>query len=78
MARVEDVSGYYGMPPRSIETVVEEKIRILRDFYIVDDTNEKDIRMEFRTELRKNAGKDLDIVADRLAKRYISEKLYGG
>jgi hypothetical protein len=58
-----------------IERIVEEKLNVLEDFYIVDDNNREDIRKELVCAIRENPNSHPDYVADRFAKNLIANKL---
>lgn len=69
---------HYNYKPkeRTVDQIIDDKIRVLRDFCVVTDENEKDIRYELRTGINKDSGSKPDTVADRIAKRLMAEMLY--
>lgn len=62
-------------PQRGVKEAVDEKIRVLKDFYIVDTDNENTIRAQMKAELNRRSDVDFDRVLDSFAKRLIEEKL---
>lgn len=69
------MGNFYAPKERSTKQVINEKIRVLRDFCIVDDKNENSVRNKLLAEINNNPDKDPDIIADRIARRMISDKL---
>ena len=69
------MGNFWASTNRSTKLVINEKIRVLRDFCIVDDSNEIAIRNRLLAEINSNPDKDPDIIADRIARRMISDKL---
>ena len=65
--------GKYTTPERSVET----KLRVLKDFHIVNRTNEEEYRKVLLLALRDDPKTQHDIVLDRVAKKLIAEKIYG-
>ena len=65
---------YVGKPV-TIDDIINEKIKVLRDFYIVDATNEESIRNELVIAVRDNPHRDPNAVIDSIAKTLIAEKL---
>ena len=59
-----------------VDRAIDEKMQVLKDFYIVDRNNEDDIRKELQAAIRNEPNSNYDIVLDRVAKRMIGEKLY--
>lgn len=72
-AQGRDVGAY--VPQRDAKQAIEEKIRVLKDFYIVDKSNEEPVRAQMQAELDKRPEVDFDIVLDRFAKKLIGKKL---
>lgn len=60
---------------RDAKQAINEKIRVLKDFYIVDKSNEETVRAQMQAELDKRPDIDFDIVLDGFAKKLIGEKL---
>ena len=61
---------------RTQERAIEEKLQVLRDFCIVDRTNEEDIRRRLKLAVADEPNTHYDIILDRIAKTMISEKMY--
>lgn len=68
-----DVSDYE--PKRDVKQAIDEKIRVLKDFYIVDNSNEKTIRAQMQAEITKRPDVEFDRVLDSFAKKLIDKKL---
>ena len=68
-------SVYHQQVPVTDKQVINAKIQVLRDFYIVDDKNEDEIRNLLECALRAEPHKDRDVILDREAKKLIEEKL---
>lgn len=58
-----------------LKTLINEKIKVLKDFYIVDRKNEAEIRAYLEKVLADNPKGDPRIVLDRAAAPLIQEKL---
>lgn len=54
---------------------VASKIRVLRDFYVVNDHNESSVRQQLFKAVEDEPNKDMHIVLDRVCKQLITEKL---
>lgn len=67
---------YYESKERTVRQVVDEKIKVLEDFYIVDIDNEYTIRKKLIAEIESHPNSDPDVIADRVARTLISNKLY--
>ena len=63
---------------RTQEYAIDEKLQVLKDFCVVDRTNEEECRKMLLNAVNKEPNTHFDIVLDRVAKRMISEKIYGG
>lgn len=70
------MGNFYAPKERSVKQVINEKIQVLRDFYIVDDENENAVRKKLLAEISNAPDKDPDVIADRIARAMITEKLY--
>lgn len=57
------------------ERAIEDKLQVLRDFYIVDNKNEEEYRKVLLLAVHDDPNTQFDIVLDRVAKRMIAEKL---
>ena len=64
-------------PRRTAEQAVEEKMRVLKDFYVVDQNNADDIRRRLKLAIADEPNTDFDIVLDRVAKTLIAKR-FGG
>lgn len=62
-------------PQRDAKKAIEEKLVVLREFYVVDKRNEAEIRAQMEAELAKRPDVEFDRVLDNFAKRLIGEKL---
>lgn len=60
---------------RGIDLIVEEKLSVLEDFYIVDDNNRDEIKRDLICAIREQPTTNPDSVADRFAKALIARKL---
>ena len=58
-----------------VKMAVESKLRVLRDFYVVDIHNEERIRRQLFKAVEDEPNKDFNTVLDRVAKQLITEKL---
>ena len=67
---------YYAPKERTVKQIVDEKIKVLDDFCIVNLENENAIRKKLLAEIEKHPNTDPDITADRVARTLITEKLY--
>ena len=63
-----------GMPTPSLKTAINSKIRVLRDFYVVDDDNESRIRGELENAVRESRSLDYNRALDRKARDLINAK----
>ena len=69
---------YYRMgDPRkpSVKQAVAAKMKVLREFYIVDAENAKEIQLQLYAEVNANPGRDYELVLDSAAKKLIEKKL---
>lgn len=62
---------------RTRERAIEEKLQVLRDFYIVNRGNEEEYRKVLLNAVLKEPDTHFDIILDRVAKKMIGEK-FGG
>ena len=62
-------------PERTLDVVVDEKMRVLEDFYIVDKSSYGEIRSQLICAIQEHSNFNPDSVADRFAKDLISKKL---
>lgn len=66
---------YYKNMPNTVEGIIDEKIKVLRELCIVDTRNEESIRNMLLTAIRNRPQSDPLVVLDSVAKRLIAEKL---
>ena len=66
--------GYY-KAIRTVDTIVNEKIKVLREFYVVDIHNEESIRNMLLKAINERPDSNPDAIADRIAKSLIAAKL---
>lgn len=63
-------------PVRTMETIIDEKVDILRDFCVINnDEEEKQIRYDLSYAIRSEPYSNAGSVADRFTKTLISKKL---
>ena len=65
---------FYGNTP-TVDEAVKAKMKVLREFYVVDETNENLVEQYLRDHISASHGKDYEAVLDRVAHKLISEKL---
>ena len=58
------------------ERAIDDKLQVLKDFYIIDDKNEDEYRKVLSSAIRAEPNTHHDIVLDRIARKLISEKMY--
>ena len=58
------------------ERAIEDKLKVLRDFCIVNDENEERYRKVLLLAVRDEPNTQFDIVLDRVAKKLIGDKMY--
>ena len=61
--------------PRNLNQAIKEKMKVLREFYVVDKDNEKEIKQQLIDAVDAEPEKDFDIVLDRVAHTLIERKL---
>ena len=52
---------------RTVEQAIKEKMKVLREFYIVNEHNEKSIELNLWDAIKAEPNKNFDIVLDRVA-----------
>lgn len=57
---------------RTVDYIINEKIKVLREFHIVNTMNEDSIRNMLFIAIRDRPDSDPDVVADRIARSLIS------
>lgn len=62
-------------PKRDLEKSVREKMKVLQDFYVVDEDNYDEIYEELIRPLRMHPERDIDAALDRAARNLIMGKL---
>lgn len=67
-------SGHY-VRRRTRDQAINEKLKVLRGFCIVNDRNEEEYRKVLLLAVRDEPNTHYDIVLDRVAKKFIAEKL---
>jgi hypothetical protein len=70
----ETIRHYTPQKP-SVKEAVDAKMKVLREFYIVDKTNEFEIRTMLHGAIQAQPNKDYELVLDRVAHKLIEEKL---
>lgn len=60
---------------RTLKQAVTEKMKVLREFYIVDKDNEQKIEQQLISAVNAEPGTHFDIVLDRVAHTLIEQKL---
>lgn len=68
------VRGEY-IPDRTPEKAIKEKLQVLRDFGIVDDDNEKNLRNEMERVIAARPNTHFDRILDRFATDLYRQKL---
>lgn len=61
--------------PRTLDQIVEEKMEVLEDFYIVDIWNYDEIKSALICAIKEHPMSNPDYVADRFVKDLITKKL---
>ena len=69
------MGNFWAPKERTVKHVINDKLKVLRDFGVVDDENELSIKKKFTDAFINAPGKDPDIIADRIARTMIMEKL---
>ena len=69
--RLECPNGYR---KPSLKQAVSSKMRVLRDFYIVDDKNKNEYKKILLNAVAKYPNRDYEIVLDQTAAKIISER----
>lgn len=62
---------------RKPELAIREKLKVLREFYIVDDSNEESFKRQMERAIAENPDVHFDRVLDGFARKLISEKMGG-
>ena len=62
---------------RTVKKAIDEKMKVLKEFCVVDIRNEDKIREKLEKAVAGKPEMDFDMVLDRVAKRMINEKLGG-
>ena len=65
----------YNPRPVTVEDIINEKIKVLSDFCIVNAKNEESIRNMLIIAVRDNPHREPTVVIDSIAKSLIAEKL---
>ena len=59
----------------SVKRAVDEKMRVLREFCVVNDKNAEQIRQKLLNAIVSESDHDYEMVLDRHARKLIAEKL---
>ena len=59
----------------SVKQAIASKMKVLREFYIVDSSNAKEIQLYLYAEVNAHPGRDYELVLDSAAKKLIEKKL---
>ena len=62
----------------TLKQAINEKMRVLREFYAVDERNDTKVRQLLEAAVRESPNRDYEIVLDHIARRLIFEKLNRG
>lgn len=80
--RLRPIQSIEKLPPndrrattRSVDSAIKEKLKVLREFDIVDDRNESSIEAKMRKAIADNPDTHFDRVLDKFARKLIDEKL---
>lgn len=60
---------------RTLDQAIQEKIKVLKEFYVVDNRNEETIKQQLIDAVNAEPNKNFDIVIDRVAHTLIQRKL---
>lgn len=60
---------------KTTKTIINQKMRVLKDFYVVDDDNEDYIRKQMERALKDHPNEDPEVVLDHFAHPLIQSKL---
>lgn len=74
MQVVKKINWYDGRKPTP-KMAIEAKMKVLREFYVVDSSNEREIRGKLQAAINANPEKDYELVLDRVAHSMIEKKL---
>lgn len=69
------IRSHYVPAERTLNQAIQEKMKVLKEFYVVDRNNEKQIKQRLIDAVNAEPTKDFDIVLDRVAQTLIKEKL---
>ena len=61
--------------PKTVDSIINEKIKVLKDFCVVNVRNEESIRNKFIIAIRDNPNRDPNVIVDAIAKSLIVESL---
>lgn len=65
---------FYGNKP-TVDEAVKAKMKVLREFYIVDKSNEHLVEQYLRDHINAHPDKDFEAILDRVAHELIAAKL---
>jgi hypothetical protein len=66
---------YYEDRKPTVKEAINAKMKVLREFYVVDESNDREIRAELKAAVDAHPGRDYELVLDQVAHRMIAEKL---
>ena len=59
----------------TVKNAINEKMKVLREFCIVDKKNEAEVRAKLEAAIEAEPNSDYEMVLDRVAHKMIAEKL---
>lgn len=68
-------SRWYAPRKPSVKEAINAKMKVLREFYIVDKDNEDEIRNQLEAAIKAHPDEDYERVLDRVAHTMIERKL---
>lgn len=66
---------HYYNPTRGSKQAIDEKIKVLKEFYVVDKDNEHIVRERLEKAVADHPDEDFDRIIDRVAWQMIEQKL---
>lgn len=60
---------------QTVKQVIDEKMKILREFYVMDDDNQEDIKQKLQDAVDAHPDKDYERILERVTHTMIMEKL---
>ena len=74
MQTVQRLRVYHPTKP-SIKQAINAKLKVLKEFGVIDDNNEYDIREQLKEAIKAHPNRDYELVLDQVAHTMIMEKL---